>query len=130
MAYITKLTPKILFDRLVTVGREIAKEENLPLKTIIRNAGGALGRCHWDGTVEITVRVYALESVMIEEAGRTLAHELAHLKHMNHDAEFWNYAAELCSKVGSKMNARVRPESVMMKGVKPHGQIPNGNQVS
>lgn len=107
------MTRKELFNELSRLGFEIAKEENLQLKEIKQNPkGNVRGRCSTDGIIWLRLHNSPVMTNRMkwQENGRTLCHELAHLRHMNHDKEFWSYASELCNKLSQKVNITIPPE--------------------
>lgn len=103
------------FLKLQRVGIEIAKVESLPLKSIeLYKFKKFQGMCKKDGSILITLKPSTMEELpRIQEDCRTLAHELAHLKHFHHNKEFWEYAALLCEMIGQKFGIRVPRERVM-----------------
>ena len=111
--------PKIndLYLDLCTISRKIAIEEGLGLKEFVRSCKGAVGRCHSDGTIEIKMNQsrYMEPEILISENARTFAHELAHLKHMHHGKEFWEYAAYLCGKFSCELGVKVHPEKSIVR---------------
>lgn len=107
------MTPNQFFKELTRLGFEIAREENLPLKSIERAPqGNVRGRCSSNGTIWLRLHCSPtmLDRAKWQENGRTLAHELAHLKHMNHGTEFWLYAGQLCEKLSNKVGFLIPKE--------------------
>ena len=108
------MTNSEIFSYVKNLGIEIAKEQSLPLKEITRitRRGKNVGLCHRDGRVEIYIPPYMemIERVKIQESLRTICHELAHLKHFNHEPPFWNYNKSLTEIASSKVGFLIPPE--------------------
>lgn len=113
----TKMTPNQIFETLKIAALAIAKEENLRLTSISRRPkAGTVGTCTHDGHIKICIRTNGLmESVLWEENIRTIAHELAHLKHFNHSKEFYEYAASLVHKFSERLERKARPEIFFLR---------------
>lgn len=112
------MTPIQTFMKLRDIAKQIAREESLPLLSIERSSPkGTRGICHSDGRIYITVHSSPtmLERVKLQENARTLSHELAHLRYMNHSHDFWKYAGELSKKFEEKLGISIPPEKAMMK---------------
>jgi hypothetical protein len=108
------MTPKLnmhpddvlFFNEVRTAMVKIAKRYELPLVDIVpatMPASGMadfLGRCHSNGHIELVMRA-TVDGVFVEaprtpaDVWRTAAHELAHLRHMNHGPQFHELFAEL-----------------------------------
>jgi predicted metal-dependent hydrolase len=108
----------LTFRDLERLGKELAREENLKLTSITRcPKQGTVGTCSSNGEIKIRMQCspYMFPATKDQENCRTLAHELAHLRHMNHNNEFWSYSKELCAKLSSKVGFTVRPEVVAIR---------------
>lgn len=96
----------LFFNEVKTAMFKIAKRYVLPLKSVtaasMPQSGmiDFLGRCFSTGDVELVMRA-TVDGVFVDaprtpaDVWRTAAHELAHLKHMNHGAQFHEFFAEL-----------------------------------
>lgn len=105
------------FQELIKLGLELAQEENLKVSSFGRAPKGARGLCFSNGNIQIRMHTSPtlLPKVKDIENLRTLAHELAHLRHMNHSHEFWSYAKELTEKLSVKVGYKIPHEKVMMR---------------
>jgi len=59
----------------------------------LSNARTQWGSCSTDGRVRLSWRLIHLRSALIDYV---VAHELAHLRHMNHSARFWRAVESIC----------------------------------
>jgi hypothetical protein len=96
----------LFFNEVRLVMQKIAKRYALPLKDIVpatmpqKGMADFLGRCHHDGHIELVMRA-TVDGTFVDaprtpaDVWRTAAHELAHLKHMNHGPQFHEFFAEL-----------------------------------
>lgn len=64
-----------------------------PLRLTVSSALTRWGSCSWSGSVRLSWRLLALDDELIDYV---LAHELAHLVHMNHSSDFWREVQRLC----------------------------------
>lgn len=112
------MTNHELFFKLKSAAESLAKDENLNLVSIKRNPHrkNVVGLCTSGGHISIRMpsSQYMSQEVKVEEAGRTIAHELAHLKYMNHKKEFWEYSFTLCKKLSDKLGVSIPPEKIMI----------------
>ena len=75
---------------------EYAKKYNLKYKSIsISNGRKTLGSCNKHGDLKFSWRTLKLPFHIAEYL---VAHELAHLKHLNHSKEFWNTVEHMLPK--------------------------------
>lgn len=102
----------LIFNHLKAIAEAIAEVEKLPLKSIERGEKKARGRCHSDGRILIRMHTskYMEDRTMYTENARTFAHELAHLKHMNHGEEFWNYMDKIVDRFNAHLEYKVQYE--------------------
>lgn len=86
--------------------RTVAKNYNLPLRAIIgypmplRGMANRLGDCSHSGEIRLVLRCtvdgqWCEEPLSPDTIWDTAAHELAHLRHMNHGEDFQQFAEEL-----------------------------------
>jgi hypothetical protein len=96
----------VFFHEVCIAMRNVAKRYELPLRSIsaatMPSSGmqSFLGRCHSTGDIELVMRA-TVDGVFCDaprtpaDVWRTAAHELAHLRHMNHGLAFEELHAEL-----------------------------------
>lgn len=96
----------LFFNEVRTAMQNVAKRYALPLRSIepatMPESGmiDYLGRCYSSGDIELVMRA-TVNGQFVEsprspaDVWRTAAHELAHLKHMNHGAAFHEFFMEL-----------------------------------
>lgn len=96
----------LFFDEVKLAMQKIAKRYELPLRDIVPASmpsygmADFLGMCYHDGTIQLVMRA-TVDGVFVDaprtpaDVWRTAAHELAHLKHMNHGEAFQAFHAEL-----------------------------------
>lgn len=96
----------LFFTEVCGVMRAVAKRYDLPLREIVpatmpqKGMADFLGLCHYNGKIELVMRA-TVDGVFVDaprtpaDVWRTAAHELAHLKHMNHGNAFMEFHAEL-----------------------------------
>lgn len=107
---------KEMEERIIQVASEIAKEFNLPLKSIefIRSEN-TYGQCSRDGCLKFKIQWPDGELVPVMEVWRTVAHELAHLTHFNHDEGFWVLNKRYVEWISRRLGIKIRPEIAIMK---------------
>ena len=100
-----------LKQKVRRIADELAFEHQLNLGTIewIKN-DSFYGQCSISGNLKIKVEFFDGELVPEMEVWRTLAHELAHLKHFNHNREFWEFNKILAEEISVKLGRKIRPE--------------------
>lgn len=96
----------LFFHEVAGAMRRVAKDYELPLRSITplsmpeKGMADRLGDCTSSGDIRLVLRA-TIDGVWCElprtpaEVWRTAAHELSHLKHLNHGAAFWEYHHEL-----------------------------------
>lgn len=94
-----------LFKTVKDAMEFVAKTYELPLKSITPMANpeyssAPLGDCSSDGNIRLTLRGmengrWAEESRAEQDVWRTAAHELSHLRFMDHESHFWEFMMEL-----------------------------------
>ena len=96
----------LLFTEISAAMWRVASAYDLPLKSVSglptpsRGLYDRLGDCSYTGHIRLVLRcsvngVWADEPNSPQQVWETGAHELAHLRHMNHGSEFENLCAEL-----------------------------------
>lgn len=102
-------------EKVIGVADTLKKEFNLPLNgiTFIR-CDSVYGRCSNDGTIQLKIEYFDGELVPLMEVWRTLAHEMAHLKHFNHGDDFWRFNKELVLRISEIIGKRIRPEVAIL----------------
>jgi predicted metal-dependent hydrolase len=76
------------------------------------------GQCSPDGYLKIKLQYPDGELIPLMEAWRTLAHEMAHLKHGNHGDEFWMFNRDLCLRISELIGKKIRPEIAFLSNRK------------
>ena len=107
---------KCLFNFLRELAREdlklrlgvLSREAGLKWKKIrIGNQSTRWGSCSAKKTISLNWRLILLP---YRVANYVIYHELAHLKHLNHSAKFWDYLEKLCP------NSRVYDRRLLKEG--------------
>ena len=102
----------LLFTEIAGVMRRVAKHYDLPLRQIeafpMPTAGMAnrLGECDSTGTIRLVLRAtvngqFVDAPCTPEDVWRTAAHELAHLRYMDHGLEFQTFELEMWQAVSN-----------------------------
>lgn len=96
----------LFFTEVRLAMQKIARQYELPLRNITptsmpeKGMASFLGMCYGSGDIELVMRA-TVDGVFVDaprtpaDVWRTAAHELAHLKHMNHGPAFHEFFAEL-----------------------------------
>jgi hypothetical protein len=100
------------FTEVATRIREVAQHYSLPLRRVRHMANpnfatSPQGRCHADGTIELTIRErergkWSEGTVSPERIWQVAAHELAHLRHMNHGKDFQEFESEMLAALTNR----------------------------
>jgi len=97
--------------KVIEVALTLTTNLSLPLNEVRFTTDENLyGRCTSDGTIYVKVQFKDGERVPEMEVWRTLAHELAHLIHFNHDEDFWELNRVLVNTISGLINRKIRPE--------------------
>ena len=101
--------------KILEVAEQIKREFNLPLTriTFIR-CDSKYGSCSPDGQIKLKLEYFDGELVPLMEVWRTLGHEMAHLRHMNHNDEFWKFNKVLVLRISEIIGKRIRPEVAIL----------------
>jgi len=120
----------LLFHEVVRATKNVAKQYELHLKEIQPHpdcsyAKSPLGDCAHDGTIRLTMRgktngVWDEEPRHEEDVWDTAAHELAHLKHMNHGIAFQEFETEMLAAIRNRKQDH--REKVLARLVKMQAQ--------
>lgn len=106
----------LFFNEVADVMRKVAKGYDLPLMAIeaypmpTRGMADRLGDCAHDGVIRLVMRAtvdgkFVDDPRTPDDVWRTAAHELAHLRHMNHGLAFQTFELEMRQAV-----ANARPD--------------------
>lgn len=90
------LAKKNLTDRVEFLGMDAMLKWN---KVRIGNQKSRWGSCSAKGTISLNWRLLLLP---YEISNYVILHELAHLKHLNHSARFWEYLETICPNSKTK----------------------------
>jgi hypothetical protein len=96
----------LFFNEVVQAMRHVARAYELPLRSVTpfpmpeQGLADRLGDCNGSGDIRLVMRAtvngeWCEEPRTPEKVWRTAAHELAHLRHMNHGAAFQEFWQEL-----------------------------------
>lgn len=89
-AYLKKEARRDLEQRVALHAAVIRK----PVKSItMKDTRSRWGSCSWDGNLSFSWRIVMAPPLVIDYLA---AHEVAHLKEMNHGPQFWTLCRELC----------------------------------
>ena len=83
--------------RLETETRDLAAKAEVQVKRVgVGDPSSRWGSCSSSGTIR-----YSWRLIMAPEFVRraTVAHEVAHLVHMNHGPDFWSLCRDLCPRM-------------------------------
>lgn len=68
-----------------------------PIKSVsMKDTRSRWGSCSWDGNLSFSWRIVMAPPLVIDYLA---AHEVAHLKEMNHGPKFWSLCKELCPRM-------------------------------
>lgn len=114
-----KYNPLGKMEQIREVASQINSEFSLNLRGIqFIKSDSMYGKCSSDGMITIKIEHLDGELIPDMEVWRTLAHEMAHLRHFNHDADFWFFNREVLDKVSEILGKKIRPEiAFTRKGV-------------
>lgn len=103
----------LLFQEVSKVARQVARHYELPLRSIEgfpmpkKDMADWMGDCSHTGVIRIVLRCtvdgeWCDAPLSPPEVWDTVAHELAHLRYMDHGEEFWKFQVELKQAVSNK----------------------------
>jgi hypothetical protein len=103
----------LFFHEVANAMKNVAKAYHLNLKSIThykmpeRGMSDRMGQCTASGDISLVLRctvngVWCDEPMSPDEVWDTAAHELAHLKHMNHGLEFQEFRLELAQALQNR----------------------------
>lgn len=102
---------EIIKTHVNKVAIDLAQKYELPLRSITFIKGDAVyGMCSKEGRLSIKLEYFDGELVPEMEVWRTLAHEMAHLRHFHHHHEFWLFNKELIQEISILIGKKIRPE--------------------
>lgn len=103
-------------EQVRKVASQINSEFSLGLKEIkFIKSDSMYGQCSHDGTVTIKIEHTDGELIPDMEVWRTVSHEMAHLRHFNHEADFWVFNREVLARVSEIVGRKIRPEIAFTK---------------
>ncbi|MGE3247744.1 MAG: M48 family metallopeptidase [Beijerinckiaceae bacterium] len=80
-------------DLMAAVGRHCAQLGVRPSRVSLRDTSSRWGSCSSNGNLNFSWRLILAPAFVLDYLA---AHEVAHLRHLNHSARFWKLARELC----------------------------------
>ncbi|TXH18554.1 MAG: M48 family peptidase [Hyphomicrobiaceae bacterium] len=103
----------LTFNEVVIAMKEVARDYNLPLRSItglkmpLQGMADRLGDCNASGNIRLVLRCtvdgeWCEEPLDPKVVWDVAAHELAHLRHMNHGAAFLDFCEELQVAMNNK----------------------------
>ncbi len=108
----------LFFSEISLIMRDVAARYELPLKTVspfpmpTKSMADRLGECDAGGNIRLVMRAtvngrWAAGPRTPHDVWRTAAHELAHLRHMNHGAQFQEFEQEMIMAVANARSAAI-----------------------
>lgn len=86
---------KLLLERLTNLSHEKATQLGRPVTSIhLRDSKSRWGSCGHDGRLCFSRRLVYVPEIVLDYV---VAHEIAHLRHMDHSPEFWATCKDLCA---------------------------------
>jgi predicted metal-dependent hydrolase len=106
---------KLAKTEFLTLASAKADQINKPIKSIhIKDTSSRWGSCTHDGKISLSWR---LIFAPIEASDYVIAHEVAHLVHMNHSKRFWQLCTELSTDFSTgKQWIKTHGQSLMRYG--------------
>lgn len=82
---------------LETLAQDYARQIGKPIKSLsLKDTRSRWGSCSWDGRLSFSWRIVMAPPLVIDYLA---AHEVAHLREMNHGPAFWSLCEELCPRM-------------------------------
>jgi len=109
-------SPLEKMEQIREIASQIDSHFRLELRGIKFVVGDSFyGKCSRDGILTLKIEYSDGELIPDIEVWRTLAHEMAHLRHFNHDTDFWYFNREVLNKISEIVGRKISPEVAFTK---------------
>ena len=114
-----------LFVEIATQMRTVAHQYGLHLRKVSHTVKpslktSALGTCDASGHIHLTLRTkdskgnWMAEMMSVDRVWEVAAHEMAHLRHMNHGDQFREFEAEMLTALTNRREEKADPKNKIM----------------